>query len=49
MDKWNFQLWLALNGAQHINTLFCKTINQNKPRWRRAKRLLEAGNDTRTD
>jgi len=49
MDKWNFQLWLALNGAQHINTLFCKPINQNKPRWRRAKRLLEAGNDTRTD
>jgi hypothetical protein len=49
MDKWNFQLWLALNGAQHINTLFCKPINQSKPRWRRVKRLLEAQHDTRTD
>jgi len=49
MTKWDFQLWLALNGAHHINTLFCKPINQSKPRWRRAKRLLEAGNDTRTD
>jgi len=41
MNKWNFQLWLALNGAQYINTLFCKPINQNKPRWRQVKRILE--------
>ncbi len=49
MNKWNFRLWLALNGAQHINTLFCKPINQSKPRWRRVKKLLEAQHDTRTD
>jgi len=41
MNKWDFQLWLALNGAQYINTLFCKPINQNKPRWRQVKRILE--------
>lgn len=40
MSKWNFQLWLALNGAQHINTLFCKPINQSKLRWRRVRKLL---------
>ena len=41
MNKWDFQLWLALNGAQYINTLFCKPINQSKPRWRQVKRILE--------
>jgi len=41
MTKWDFQLWLALNGAQYITPLFCKPINQNKPRWRQVKRILE--------
>jgi len=41
MNKWDFQLWLALNGVQYINTLFFKPINQSKPRWRQVKRILE--------
>ena len=40
MDKWDFQLWLVLNGAHYINTLFCKPINQSKLRWRRVRKLL---------
>lgn len=45
MSKFNFELWLALNGARFIKPLFCKPINQNKPRWRRVKKLLEVPHD----
>ncbi len=42
MSKFEFECWLALDGAQFIQPLFGKPINHSKPRWRRVKKLLEA-------